>query len=701
MKATIARSSTRVACASRAGAGLISLALLAALPREAAAGGPVARPYAGALAHAMASATSSQDVDDDAVPQARQIQVGALTLDRCHAHVWCGTLDRPFDPTGALPGTIAVHFEFYSHKDVTRASTGTFVAVEGGPGYPSTGTRGSYLGLLRPLLDTKDLVLMDNRGTGQSQVVVCDPLQTEHRSTGPSVADIARCGRSLGATAPLYSTAYAADDLAALLAALGRTGIDLYGDSYGTYFGQVFAYRHPTLLRSLVLDSAYPVPMTGGESPWYPFFAPTMRDEFDKVCARSPYCAALPGTSIDHIQPALDLLRAHPFDAVARNADGAYVHFRADASMLGLVMLAGAPAHAVASELDPAARAFAAGDAAPLLRLMAETWQSQDPRYDHDSPLAYSEGLFWAVSCQDYAQIYDMTLPAAARALQRDVRVAARERRQPGTYAPFTVEEFRGVSLDYSLLDACVRWPAPPSQHPPGPLVPAHPQMPSMPVLVLNGEIDTITTPPEGAAVASLFPNARHVVIANEFHVTALPPMVDTCGTDIVRRFFATLDPGDISCAAAVAPLRSPPVFPARSSALPLPAAQPGNEASPAQLRAAAAAVLALGDATRRLESAHGSASPALRGGGFRERLGDNIFHLQFEEARFTEDVAVTGDLDWPYGAGTASAQIVFTTADGGRGVLHVAWPEQQAGSVATLEGEIGGKRLRAQMPAP
>ncbi|HSI48811.1 MAG TPA: alpha/beta fold hydrolase [Ideonella sp.] len=630
-----------------------------------------------------------------------QIQVGNLTLERCQQVAYCGRLDRPLDPTGAVPGTIAIRFELYRRHLADQPATGTFVAVEGGPGYPSSGTRSAYLRLLWPLMDSKDLLLVDNRGTGGSQAIDCPRLQTEHRSGGPTVADIAACGRQLGATAPLYSSAYAADDLAAVLAALQRDQVDLYGDSYGTYFSQVFAYRHPSLLRSVVLDSAYPVPMVGGESPWYPFFAPTMNAAFNAVCARSPSCAALPGSSMDHIQPALDALRAHPFDAEARNADGEMTSFRADASTLALVMLAGAPPYAVARELDAASRAFVQGDQAPLLRLMAEAISSQDPRYAHDLPQAYSEGLFWAVSCQDYAQVYDMTLPPAARQQQHDRRIADRQRRAPDTYAPFSIDEFRGMSLDYSLLDACVRWPAPSAAHPPGPLLPKHPQMPAVPVLVLNGELDTITTPPEGAAAASLFPNARHIVLANEFHVGALPPMRDDCGANLVRRFFTTLDAGDASCAAAIAPFRATPLFALRSAALPLPVAQPGNQAGEAALKAAASAVLELGDATARLESAGGSLSPALRGGSVAHQFSEGIYQLTFAQARFTDDVAVDGRLTWPWGRGTASAQIGFTTPTGERGELAVSWPEQQAGSLATLRGTLAGRRIEAQMPAP
>ena len=57
-----------------------------------------------------------------------------------------------------------------------------------------------------------------------------------------------------------------------------------------------------------------------------------------------------------------------------------------------------------------------------------------------------------------------------------------------------------------------------------------------VPVLVLSGELDSITTPAEGDLVAAQFPNARHVVVANSFHVTAVGD-TDDCAVRIVRSF--------------------------------------------------------------------------------------------------------------------------------------------------------------------
>ena len=112
------------------------------------------------------------------------------------------TLVRSLDPTGKVPGTISIYFEYYRHS-APGPSLGTVVVTEGGPGYPATGSRGAYLTLLNPLRPTYDVVIMDNRGTGRSGAIDCTELQNAPVLTE---ANVGACGRSLGATAPLYST---------------------------------------------------------------------------------------------------------------------------------------------------------------------------------------------------------------------------------------------------------------------------------------------------------------------------------------------------------------------------------------------------------------------------------------------------------------------------------------------------------------
>jgi pimeloyl-ACP methyl ester carboxylesterase len=631
-------------------------------------------------------------------PAATTRTVGAATLTRCEdVDAWCGRLARPLDATGKVAGAIEIAFEYYPARGA-GPRRGTLVATEGGPGYPATGSREAYLALYEPLRGDHDVVLMDNRGTGRSGAIHCEPLQN---ATALTLEDIGRCGATLGARAALYGTADAADDLEAVLAALDAGPVDLYGDSYGTFFAQVFAVRHPGRLRSLVLDGAYP--LDGPDLAWYPGYAPAMRDKFNRLCERNPSCAALPGSSLEHLAPALAALRRQPHPAVATDADGTVQHFRADAGALATVLFGAAPAYATLKEADAAARAYVAGDRRPLHRLMAESLAAVDSRDATRAPALFSAGLAAAVMCEDAPQIFDMHLPPAARLAARDRALAGRRRTAPDTYAPFTIDEYRRMPPDYAFIEQCVRWPAADPAHPPAYREGAVRGFAAVPVLVLSGELDNMTTVADGAAAAAQFPQARQVVLANSLHVNALPHARSPCGAALVRRFIETLDVGDTTCAAAIPPLRLAPAFVRRSDAVTPAIAQEGNGADARDLRLAAAALATVGDLLGRLAANGSGHGEGLRGGTF-TASGSGVpaaVHAELHAVRWTEDLAVSGTVDFRPGADDGEAVLSFRAADGRRGELRAAWPPGGPEARARLDGRIDGRPLRAQAPAP
>ena len=71
--------------------------------------------------------------------------------------------------------------------------------------------------------------------------------------------------------------------------ALGLGKIFFYGDSYGTFFGQAYAVRHPGTLRGLILDSAYP-----GDDPYYRTLLPAGLHGLRLACRYAPSCAGDP-----------------------------------------------------------------------------------------------------------------------------------------------------------------------------------------------------------------------------------------------------------------------------------------------------------------------------------------------------------------------------------------------------------------------
>lgn len=631
------------------------------------------------------------------------LTVGTVELQPCQGQYggYCGHIERPLDPAGRIPGTIRVGFEWYPRARQNQPSLGTIAAQEGGPGYSTTGSRDGYVRLFASLRDRRDILLMDKRGTGDSDPVRCPSLQ---RAGTPSIQDYTACGQALGPAAWLYGTAFAADDLAALLDALTLGKIDLYGDSYGTFFGQVFAARHPDRLRTLVLDSAYPVI---GLTPWFASEYQTAPRALRIVCARSPSCAALPGGPVTRLDRLVELLRAHPLHGVAPDQDGRPRAVTADPATLFLLLDFAGNAPIVWRDFDAAARAYLDGhDGLPLLRLVAESVGGNE--LGTQAPDAYSVGLFAAVQCADYPQPFNYAAGPALRARQIAGAVAAESALRPSVYAPFTVAEALAAPYQPIAAQTCAGWPAPPSGIPP-----ARPTggraFPDVPVLVLNGEVDTITSPQDGREAALLFPWPRYVLVANAIHETAIgdggvfvPPFggdLAHCVQPIVLRFVASGgDPGDTSCAAQVRPIRTVPAFAARAQDLPPALSRlPGTPAT--KLSFAAAAAEAVGDAVARYFVTQSGSGAGLRGGRFQLTATDTGYRFDLDGVRFVDDLAVAGSITWNQVTGQIEANVrLFGAADG---TLQISWNDIETDATCLIQGEIGSEPVLATRIAP
>ena len=103
------------------------------------------------------------------------LKVGSFVLSLCNTDLtgYCGAIERPLDPTGAVPGIVTVGFEYYPRRDKAHARLGVILPQEGGPGYSSTGTRYFYVGLFDPLRSRRDILIVDKRGTGSSDPINC------------------------------------------------------------------------------------------------------------------------------------------------------------------------------------------------------------------------------------------------------------------------------------------------------------------------------------------------------------------------------------------------------------------------------------------------------------------------------------------------------------------------------------------------
>jgi pimeloyl-ACP methyl ester carboxylesterase len=627
-----------------------------------------------------------------AVPNS--IEVGKLTLTLCNTtyNGYCGSIQRPLDPAGLVRGTITVGFEYYPRSDTRSARLGTILPQEGGPGYSSTGTRDYYLGLFDALRDRRDVLIVDKRGTGLSDPINCPDLQTGATDLGSTAA----CASQLGNSAWYYGTDYAAGDIIAVLDALDVDAVDFYGDSYGTFVGQVLAGLYPHRLRSVILDSAYPV---RPPDPWFATDWAAAWNGIDLSCGRSPSCRSLGGRASVRLQSIIDDIRRQPITGSAPDGNGDLQPTSVDTAALIKLIDAAGYGPPVYRDLDAAVRAWTdTRDALPLLRLVAE--QNTARIYD---PVDFSYGLYTAVICSDYPMLYDLGAARALRDRQYARALEAARQQRPDLFAPFTVDEGVDSGVYITPLDSCLPWRAPPRDLAPGSAgapLPANVRFPAVPTLILSGDLDSITSVIDARETAAQFPNATHVVVPNLGHVVANADFVG-CTLRLVQRFVSDLSPGDTSCVHQVRPVRTVPKFARLAAELAPLTALPGDRTSDAQRRIAAAALETVGDVIARYYVTYNYVDSGLRGGSFTYVPTNVGYDFNLLGVQWTQDVAVSGSVSWDMSAAVISAHLTLSNGGARLGALDISWNDAEINAVASVSGYIGGRRLDARRGAP
>lgn len=172
----------------------------------------------------------------------------------------CGKLAVAENP--ALPDGRKIHLRVAVVPALNRrGAADPVVILAGGPGQAATDFYGALAGAFARIQRDRDIVLVDQRGTGASQPLSCKFPGDEELATfdAAQIREVARrCLRSLDGDPRYYTTSVAVRDLDAVRAALGYEQVNLYGISYGTRVAQHYLRRYPQRTRSVVLDGVIP-----------------------------------------------------------------------------------------------------------------------------------------------------------------------------------------------------------------------------------------------------------------------------------------------------------------------------------------------------------------------------------------------------------------------------------------------------------
>ncbi len=174
------------------------------------------------------------------------------------------------------------------------AASDPLVFLVGGGVAPATGYAGFLSRAFPDLRLRRDVLLIDQRGSGASNALDCelstDAANAEYRDEARFLEAVRRCRKELERKADLryYTTPLAMDDLDEIRGWLGYPRLDLYGVSYGTQAAMVFLRQHPERVRSVVLQGVVPLdtPM------WleYPRNSQQALEQAFAACARQQGC---------------------------------------------------------------------------------------------------------------------------------------------------------------------------------------------------------------------------------------------------------------------------------------------------------------------------------------------------------------------------------------------------------------------------
>lgn len=424
----------------------------------------------------------------------------------------CGTVNVPEDRQRPQKRTIALNVIV-----LPATSPGSLLPplfdIDGGPGLPGTKNAEFYATFGSAYRAQRDVVTIDQRGTGGSNPLHCPELSRPEGAYQPlfPAAAVSRCRRSLEGNSDLtkFGTSEAVADLDDVRDALGYEKIDLFGFSYGTTVALRYLATYPDRVRAAVLMGVSPASATppkvhaaAGERAIQLLFA---QCRADAVCSAS----FDPQSDVERVRSRLpSIAGAPPVD----------IFFEKLRSLMYQPL--------GARQIPFILNAAALGDLRPF-------YEATRP----SGPSLHADGMYLSVICSEGMALLDF---------------AAESR-----YATAT------VFGDYRLRrqkEACAEWPAASvgADH-------VRPVQSAAPVLLISGELDPVTPPYLADEAAKTLRNSKHLVIPASGHVFDGMSGIDTCLDPIIRTF---LDTGEIKSISftCVAEMKPPPFVTKSSS---------------------------------------------------------------------------------------------------------------------------------------
>jgi pimeloyl-ACP methyl ester carboxylesterase len=201
----------------------------------------------------------------------------------------CGTFRIPENRAVANGRTISLRLAVIPARD-GGSRPDALLYLAGGPGGSAIAGAVGMQRLFSETNETRDIVLVDQRGTGASNPLECPLPKKSLGADATSIrAYVKACLARLDEDVRQYTTVPAMEDVADVVRALGYEQVDVYGVSYGATAAQYLLAQHPELVRTAILDGG-----TLLDVPIFERWAPNGERSLRSIvarCAASPRCA--------------------------------------------------------------------------------------------------------------------------------------------------------------------------------------------------------------------------------------------------------------------------------------------------------------------------------------------------------------------------------------------------------------------------
>ncbi len=413
----------------------------------------------------------------------------------------CATFKRhenPSDTNSKLLELSVIKLPSHSSEPTPDA----FTLIQGGPGGSSIDLAVTYNHVLDKIRRKRDIIVIDQRGTGRSNLLTCDIDDLSSQLDLAYTKKLSKeCAEKLSVKNDLrfYTTSIAVDDLEALRIAAGYSHFNLYGVSYGTRVVQHYLRKYPSSARSAVIDGVVQVGLNlaGAE------IARRWEDSFESInkrCQNDNDCNSSHGNLRTTYNALQDRFKAEPVKVnLPHPTTGLETDYTFNENSLFIAMRLMAYSTEGSALIPLLLSEALKGNyrfAASQIIILESIFQDQFAIGMHNSVMCAEDAPF--VTKQDQA-------------------------RAKGTIATELMSQ--------SLLATCDAWPQ-------GVLDDQfhQPFNSDIPTLILSGETDPITPPANGEIASNMFSNSKHIVVPAHGHGV----MARGCVPNLVNLFINT-----------------------------------------------------------------------------------------------------------------------------------------------------------------